>query len=323
VKLPARVWFVALFAALAIIASGCSSSGEKARETAQAQKTAEAQTASAVAETTAGTGAAETLQDIPFSLNTEQAIPPDFRAAYLRKAPIVVEFYKKGQDPYYPQGLQVDSTVDSYLQNLRSEYTQIEFFTYDIDNPGSTKGNREIKPGQYGTLAAQLGVGFTPFVATLAPQENGYLIENLFQGYVPKPVLDQALLDLSASENQSNTSDVDVTISELKLTDSGGGIDYFTVHNQSRHPVNLQGFSLRLLDPQTGDVNPDSPGVQINQEIFVRPNQSVSLGRVPDIKAGGKKVDGTFEGGQDLDLAPGDQVALLDSGGAVAATFTV
>jgi hypothetical protein len=34
-------------------------------------------------------------------------------------------------------------------------------------------------------------------------------------------------------------------------------------------------------------------------------------------------VLGTFEGGEALDLAPGDQVALLDSGGAVASTYTM
>lgn len=324
-KLPASVWFIVLLTVLAIAVSGCSSEGRVARQTAQAQETAQAQTAtaSAAAETTAGSGAAETLRDIPISLNTKQALPPDFRAAYQRKALIVVEFYKKGEDPYYPQGLQVDSTVDNYMESLRSEYTQIEFFTYNIDNPGSTEGNREIQSGEYGTLATQLGVGFTPFVATLVPQQNGYLIENLFQGYVPRPVLDQALIDLSAHANESNTSDVDVTISDLQLTSAGGGVDYFTIRNQSQRSVNLQGFSLRLLDPQTGNVNSGSPGVQINQDLFVRPNQSVSVGRLPDIKAGGTTVDGTFEGGQNFQLAPGDQVALLDSGGAIAATFTV
>jgi hypothetical protein len=34
-------------------------------------------------------------------------------------------------------------------------------------------------------------------------------------------------------------------------------------------------------------------------------------------------VAGTFEGGEELNLAPGDQVALLDTGGAVASTVTV
>jgi hypothetical protein len=37
----------------------------------------------------------------------------------------------------------------------------------------------------------------------------------------------------------------------------------------------------------------------------------------------GKRVAGTFEGGTSLDLAPGDQIALLDSGGAVASTISI
>ncbi len=37
----------------------------------------------------------------------------------------------------------------------------------------------------------------------------------------------------------------------------------------------------------------------------------------------GERVAGTFEGNEALDLGPGDQVGLLDSGGAVAETNTV
>nr|MBA2714935.1 hypothetical protein [Rubrobacteraceae bacterium] len=56
----------------------------------------------------------------------------------------------------------------------------------------------------------------------------------------------------------------------------------------------------------------------------VEPGKSVSIGRVPDVvDDGGEKVAGTFEGGTALDLAPGDQIVLLDPGGAVASTITV
>jgi hypothetical protein len=45
---------------------------------------------------------------------------------------------------------------------------------------------------------------------------------------------------------------------------------------------------------------------------------------VPDlVDDEGEAVAGTFEGGTALELAPGDQVALLDPGGAVASTITV
>ena len=96
------------------------------------------------------------------------------------------------------------------------------------------------------------------------------------------------------------------------------------MRNRGSEPVELQGFSLRVMDPETGEVTPDSPGVVINQELTLQPGERASLGRVPDVRDGaGRRVDGTFEGGQRLELAPGDQLALLDPGGAVAATTTV
>jgi hypothetical protein len=45
-----------------------------------------------------------------------------------------------------------------------------------------------------------LDVGYTPFVAMLAPRSEGYVIENLFQEYVERGVLDQALCDHAASD---------------------------------------------------------------------------------------------------------------------------
>ena len=278
-----------------------------------------------------GAGQAETIQDVPFALNTTLPVPPDFQAAYQRNALIVVQFYKPSTDPFYPQGLTVDRQVARYLQRLRSKYPTVEFFSYDITNPGDAESSEELEQGQYGTLAAQLGVGYTPFVATLAPTGDGYVIENLFQGYVPRPVLSQALFDLTAaSDVQGNTSDVDVTIEQIELTETGGGIEYVTIKNRSSRPVDLAGFTLNTLDPETGEVDPGSEGLLIgvgggeDGQIRVPPSGTVSVGREPDVvDADGEKVVGTFSGGEALDLSPGDQVALLDSGGAVAATITV
>lgn len=275
-------------------------------------------------ETTVGAGQAETLKDIPFTLNVEEPVPPAFREAYQRRALISVQFYRLGQDGFYPQGLEVDGMVNDSMEQLRAEYPTVEFFSYDIAEPGSAETSEQLEPGQYGTLAAQLDVGITPFVAMLAPSGDQYVITNLFQGYVPDAVLSQALFDLSAIEVEDNTSDLAVDLEQIELTESGGGIEYFSVKNRSKRPVDLQGFSLRVLDPETGEVSPDAAGVTINDPVEVETRESASIGRVPDVvDADGERVVGTFEGGEALDLAPGDQVALLDSGGAVASTITV
>ena len=271
-----------------------------------------------------GVGQAETTGDVPFTLNIEQPVPPNFREAYGRGARIVVQFYKLDEDsPSYPEGISVDRQVRDSVERLVPQYPTIEFFSYDISDPGPVAAGRELQPDEYGTLPAQLGVGITPFVAMMAPSGDAYAITNLFQGYVPGPVLSQALFDLAAVEVEDNTSDVAVELEQVATTE-GGGIEFFGVHNRSERPVNLQGFTLRVLDPETAEVTPGAPGVTINTNIEVKPGQSVSVGRVPDlVDDEGEAVAGTFEGGTALELAPGDQVALLDPGGAVASTITV
>ena len=307
---------------LGALSAGCGGGGEET--TVPPAATTPSATSPAAGEGTVGIGQAETIRDVPFSLNTEQPVPPDFREAYQRRALISVQFYKAGEDPFYPQGLGPDRRVQSTMDRLRFQYPTVEFFSYDIDNPGAAQSSEELEAGQYGTLAAQLGVGYTPFVAMLAPSGDQYVITNLFQGYMPRSVLNQALFDLSAIQVETNTSDLDVVLEQIELTETGGGIEYFSVQNRSRRPVNLQNFTVRVLDPETAEVNPDLPGVTINEAILLQPRQSVSIGRVPDIvDADGERVVGTFEGGGALELNPGDQVALLDSGGAVASTFTV
>jgi len=55
---------------------------------------------------------AEALKDTPFELNQRLAVPPDFRAAYQRRAFMVVEFIKEEPDSTrgieYPQGMRPD-----------------------------------------------------------------------------------------------------------------------------------------------------------------------------------------------------------------------
>lgn len=325
-RIPVRAAALTVLVAVVFLAS-CGGGGE---ETTAPPPTTAATAAATAAQTTVGSGQSETVRDQPFALNTSQPIPADFKAAYQRNALITVQFYKPVDDPFYPQGLSVDTQVQKSIDRLRPQYPTVEFFSYDITDPGTATEQDELREGQYGTLAAQMGVGLTPFVATLAPAEEGYEIKNLFQGFTPREVLSQALFDLTANDVRSNTSDIDVSIEQLELTDEGGGLEYVTIRNRGAEPVNLVGFGFNVLDLETGEVNPDTEGLLISNgedgggEIQLEAGQEVSVGRAPDVvDQDGERVAGTFSGGEALDLVPGDQVALLDSGGAVADTFVV
>jgi hypothetical protein len=315
--------YLALAVAFLLALAGCGGGGGDATPSPTPVPEASSPSSGAAVDAGLGQGQAESTKDVPFTLNTDQPVPPGFEEAYGRGARIVVQFYKLNEDSLaYPQGLEVDRQVNSSMEQLSTRYPTIEFFSYEITDPGKVD-DESLEPGQYGTLAAQLGVGITPFVAMLAPTQDEYVITNLYQGYVPEPVLSQALFDLAAVQVEDNTSDVNVRLDQVQ-TNNGGGIDYFTVTNGSEVPVNLNGFELRVLDPENADVDPNLPGVTVNSDVRVEPGESVSIGRVPDVVDDkGKSVAGTFEGGTQLNLAPGDQVALLDSGGAVASTITV
>jgi hypothetical protein len=315
--------YLALVVAFLLALAGCGGGGGDATPSPTPVPEASSPSSGAAVDAGLGQGQAESTKDVPFTLNTDQPVPPGFEEAYGRGARIVVQFYKLNEDSLaYPQGLEVDRQVNSSMEQLSTRYPTIEFFSYEITDPGKVD-DESLEPGQYGTLAAQLGVGITPFVAMLAPTQDEYVITNLYQGYVPEPVLSQALFDLAAVQVEDNTSDVNVRLDQVQ-TNNGGGIDYFTVTNGSEVPVNLNGFELRVLDPENADVDPNLPGVTVNSDVRVEPGESVSIGRVPDVVDDkGKSVAGTFEGGTQLNLAPGDQVALLDSGGAVASTITV
>ena len=317
--------YLALILGCLLVIAGCGSAESQDPVTPAQSPEASAPAGTPTENVEVGEGQAESTKDTPFTLNTDQPVPPNFEEAYGRRARIVVQFYKLDEDSLsYPQGLSVDRKVNKSMERLSTKYPTIEFFSYGIGDPGPVGDEKSLKPGEYGTLAAQLGVGITPFVAMLVPSGDEYVITNLFEGYVPRPVLSQALFDLAAVQVEDNTSDANVTLEQVQTTEKGGGIEYFSVKNRGTKSMNLQGFTLRVLDPETAQVTPGAPGVTINSDIKVKRGQSVSIGRVPDIVDDeGKRVAGTFEGGTSLDLAPGDQIALLDPGGAVASTITV
>jgi len=240
----------------------------------------------------------------------------------------VVEFIKEKPDSSkgieYPQGIKPDEDVDKDLKDLRDDYPQVEFFTYDITKPGNAESSEELDRGEYGTLAAQLEVGYTPFVAMLAPRGDQYVIENLFQGYVETGVLNQALFDLTRNDAGGNSSDVDVSLDRVELTESGGEIEYVTVTNQGDQEADLTGFTLQAQDPDTGEIDDSGEGVQINDTVRLAPGEQASIGREPQIvDADGREVAGVFSNGESVTLRAGDQVALLDNGGAVVDTISI
>jgi len=268
---------------------------------------------------------AEALEDTTFELNQRQPVPSDFRAANQRRALIVVQFIREEPDSSrgveYPQGIRPDEQVDEDLDDLREDYPQVEFFTYNITRPGNAESSER---GEYGTLAAQLEVGYTPFVAMLAPRGDRYVIENLFQGYVERGVLNQALFDLTRNDTGGDSSDVDVGLDRVELAESGGRIEYFTVTNQGDEEADLSGFTLQVQDPDTGEIDRPGGGAKISDAVRLVPGEQASIGSdVEVVDADGREVAGVFSDDDSLTLRAGDQVALLDNGGAVVDTISI
>ena len=98
--------------ACAILLTGCGGGDEEATVP-EAEAPAPPPAATPAAGTsTVGVGQAETLSDVPFNLNTEQPVPPNFSEAYGRRDRIAFQFYKLDEDSLdYPQGLSVDRGV--------------------------------------------------------------------------------------------------------------------------------------------------------------------------------------------------------------------
>ena len=79
-----------------------------------------------------------------------------------------------------------------------------------------------------------------------------------------------------------------------------------------------------MQDPQTGDTNDSGGRVEIDANVRLDPAEQASVGRHPQVKDGdGREVIGTYSNGESLTLRAGDQVALLDNGGAVVETITI
>lgn len=259
----------------------------------------------------------------PFTLVVDgQAVPPDFRAAYERGSPIVVQFFEQDEMAFYPRGLGVDSIVDESLGQLQEQYPDVEFFSYDIDDPGVAENSAELELGQYGTLVTQLGVRLTPYVAMLAPREGGYVYESVFVGYVTQPVLDQELAQLADTRTSGSEGAPELVLQQVEPA-GGGEIQSVTIGNEGEAPVELGGYELVTIELSTGEAAPESGSLTVDGEPEVDAGGTISLGVAPNVEgAEGNQVDGTFGGGP-LAVEPGAQVGLVAPDGAVAATFTL
>src|ERR671921_721981 len=151
--------YLALVLACVLALAGCGGGGGETTPTPvpEASSPASGSASGAAVDGGTGEGQAESIKDTPFTLNTEQPVPPGFEEAYGRGARIVVQFYKQEEDSLsYPQGLEVDRQVNRSMERLSKRYPTVEFFSYEITDPGKAD-DEVLDPDQYGTRAAQLG----------------------------------------------------------------------------------------------------------------------------------------------------------------------
>ena len=86
-SLPVRLWILlALLCGLFVAACGGGDDEREATIPPAGDTAAVAATAPAAGGATVGAGQAETIQDVPLTLNLDQPLPPDFKAAYQRRA---------------------------------------------------------------------------------------------------------------------------------------------------------------------------------------------------------------------------------------------
>ena len=94
-----------------------------------------------------------------------------------------------------------------------------------------------------------------------------------------------------------NSSSVDVILGQVELTESGGGVEYFTVINHGYGEIDLSGFTLNAVDRETGRPDDATAGIQIIGVVRLVAGQEASLRRTPDlVDADGDQMVGTFAG---------------------------
>ncbi len=86
-------------------------------------------------------------------------------------------------------------------------------------------------------------------------------------------------------------------LGQVELTESGGGVEYFTVINYGYGEIDLSGFTLYAVERETGRPDDATAGIQIIRVVRLVPGQEASLRRTPDlVDADGDQMVGTFVG---------------------------
>ena len=134
-------------------------------------------------------------------------------------------------------------------------------------------------------------------MAMLAPRGEEYVVENLFQG-TSSGVSSTTHCSTFRARTSGDSSSIDVILGSVELTESGGGVEYFTVINHGDGEIDLSGFTLNAVDRETGRSDATA-GIQIIGAVRLVPGQEASLRRTPDlVDADGDQMVGTFAGGE-------------------------
>jgi hypothetical protein len=83
--------------------------------------------------------------------------------------------------------------------------------------------------------------------------------------------LEQALFDLVASDVGGNSRDVEMLLDCVELTESGGGVEYFTVNNEGDAKADLSGCTSQVQDLESGETGCSSERVEIGAEVRLVP----------------------------------------------------
>ena len=161
-------------------------------------------------------------------------------------------------------------------------YPQVEFFSFDIAEPGNAESSEELNQGEYGTLAIQLEVGYTPSWRCSCCATKSTSSRTCSRG-TSSGASSTTHCSIFRARTSGNSSRVDVILGQVELTESGSGVEYFTSINHGDFETDLLGFTLNAVDRETGRPGDATAGIQIIGAVRLVLGQEASLRRAPDV----------------------------------------